>query len=71
MDSIVRLLPNVLGNPDSLVEESHNEEGSERIVLNIQGPAEFVTEEEINGTYWYLISGNHKSMQEWRKDNSN
>ncbi len=64
VDSVVRLLPGVLGNEESLVEESYQTEGE------IEYP-QYTRPEEYNG--WkvpeILLSGHHKKIGEWRKDN--
>ena len=64
VDSMVRLLPGVLGNEESLVEESYQTEGQ------IEYP-QYTRPEEYNG--WkvpeVLLSGHHKKIGEWRKDN--
>ena len=64
VDSVVRLLPGVLGNEESLVEESYQTEGQ------IEYP-QYTRPEEFNG--WkvpeILLSGHHKKISEWRKDN--
>lgn len=61
VDSIVRLLPGVLGNPESLDEESHN-------TSEVEYP-QYTRPEEYKG--WkvpeILLSGNHKRIKEWRK----
>lgn len=62
VDSVVRLLPGVLGSEESLVEESYSS-GS-----NIEYP-QYTRPEEYNG--WkvpeILLSGHHKKIGEWRK----
>ena len=64
IDAIIRLLPNVLGNPSSLLEESFNNDLIEylqytkpRVWKNIKVP-------EV------LLSGDHKKIKEWRLKNS-
>ena len=64
IDAIIRLLPNVLGNPSSLLEESFNNDLIEylqytkpRIWKNIKVP-------EV------LLSGDHKKIKDWRLKNS-
>jgi tRNA (guanine37-N1)-methyltransferase len=61
IESITRLLPGVLGNPDSLAEESHNEEGYLEYP-NFTKPATWrnIAVPEI------LLSGNHKEIEKWR-----
>jgi tRNA (guanine37-N1)-methyltransferase len=62
VDSVVRLLPGVLGNPDSLNEESHTDHSAEY--------PQYTRPEEYNG--WkvpeVLLGGNHKLINEWRKN---
>jgi len=63
IEAITRLLPGVLGNPESLLEESHVEEGfleypnytKPKIWRDIEVP-------EI------LLSGNHAAIAKWRHD---
>ena len=64
IDAVVRLLPGVLGNPSSLLEESFNNDMIEyqqytkpRIWNNIEVPN-------------VLLSGNHKKIKEWRLEKS-
>lgn len=62
VDSITRLLPGVLGNPESLSEESYSDE------FEVEYP-QYTRPAEYNG--WnvpeVLLSGNHKNITEWRK----
>ncbi|MBI1872004.1 tRNA (guanosine(37)-N1)-methyltransferase TrmD [Candidatus Collierbacteria bacterium] len=62
VDSVVRLLPGVLGSEESLMEESYGEEGK------IEYP-QYTRPEEYKG--WkvpdILLSGHHKKIEEWRK----
>jgi len=69
-DSVTRLIPGVLGNEDSLSEESHDNKG----VLeapHYTRPAEFTTEA---GDTWtvpdVLLSGDHKKIAQWREEHS-
>jgi len=61
IDSMIRLLPGVLGNNESLSEESHNEPGAAEY-------PQYTRPEEYNG--WkvpgVLLGGNHKQIKEWR-----
>lgn len=70
VDSISRLLPGVLGNPDSLAEESHND-GLDHEYPQYTRPAVFTTDE---GENWaapeVLLSGNHAAIKQWQKDNA-
>jgi tRNA (guanine37-N1)-methyltransferase len=62
VDSICRLMPGVLGNPESLTEESYSEE------MALEYP-QYTRPSEYNG--WkvpeVLLSGDHKKIDEWRK----
>jgi tRNA (guanine37-N1)-methyltransferase len=62
IDSITRLLPGVLGNADSLAEESHNVEGTTEY-------PQYTRPFEYKG--WkipeVLLTGNHKKISEWRE----
>lgn len=64
VDSIVRLIPGVLGSEESLLEESYQEEGK------IEYP-QYTRPEEYKG--WkvpeILLSGHHKKIGAWRKGN--
>jgi tRNA (guanine37-N1)-methyltransferase len=62
IEAIVRLIPGVLGNPDSLVEESHNESG-EVEYPTFTKPATWrgLSVPEI------LLSGNHGEIAKWRR----
>ena len=61
IEAITRLIPGVLGNPESLVEESHNEEGyleypnftKPSVWRDLEVPA-------------ILLSGNHGEIAKWR-----
>ncbi|MFO0843254.1 MAG: tRNA (guanosine(37)-N1)-methyltransferase TrmD [Gemmataceae bacterium] len=65
IDTVVRYVPGVLGDPDSLVEESHSEEGRleypqytrPRVFRGMEVP-------EI------LLSGNHPAVARWRHEQS-
>ena len=63
IESIVRLLPGVLGNPESLLEESHNEIGEIEYPVFTK-PAEWrgLKVPEI------LTSGNHGAIAKWRRE---
>lgn len=71
IDSVTRLIPGVLGNPESLNEESHNEtEGLKPKAKNIflEHP-QYTKPEEFKG--WkvpeVLLSGDHKKIVEWKE----
>ena len=61
IEAITRLIPGVLGNPDSLTEESHNSEGYLEYP-NFTKPQEWrgISVPEI------LLSGNHAEIAKWR-----
>jgi len=61
IEAITRLIPGVLGNPDSLSEESHNEDGYLEYP-NFTKPATWreIAVPEI------LLSGNHGEIAKWR-----
>ena len=63
IEAIVRLLPGVLGNPESLREESHNESG-EVEYPSFTKPAEWrgLKVPEV------LLSGNHGEIARWRRE---
>ncbi len=62
IEAITRLIPGVLGNPDSLVEESHNSDGYLEYP-NFSKPQEWrgISVPEI------LLSGNHAEIAKWRE----
>ncbi len=63
IEAIVRLLPGVLGNPESLNEESHNEIGElEYPVFTKPMVWREIPVPEV------LLSGNHAEIARWRKD---
>jgi tRNA (guanine37-N1)-methyltransferase len=61
IEAIARLIPGVLGNPDSLIEESHNSDGYLEYP-NFSKPQEWrgIPVPEI------LLSGNHAEIAKWR-----
>ena len=63
IEAITRLIPGVLGNPESLVEESHNEEGYVEYP-SFTKPATWrdIPVPEI------LLSGNHGAIAAWRAE---
>ena len=64
LDSVARLIPGVLGNPESLKEESFNDNK----VSKLEYP-QYTKPEEFNN--WkvpaVLLSGNHHKIKEWRE----
>jgi tRNA (guanine37-N1)-methyltransferase len=69
IDSITRLIPGVLGNKKSIIEESHSEEG-------VSEYPQYTRPEVFKvGTKKYvvpsiLLGGNHKDIKNWRDKNS-
>lgn len=63
IEAITRLIPGVLGNPESLTEESHNSDGYLEYP-NFTKPQEWrgISIPEI------LVSGNHQKIAEWRAE---
>lgn len=63
IDGIIRLLPGVLGNSESLVEESFE--------IGLEYP-QYTRPKEFRGKSVpeILLSGNHKEIKEWRKEQS-
>lgn len=68
MDSITRLIPGVLGNQESFVDESHSEEGVLEYPQYTK-PAVF----EVNGQQYVvpeiLTKGNHAEINKWKQEN--
>lgn len=63
IEAIVRLIPGVIGNPESLAEESHNEMGEVEYPIFTK-PASWrgLSVPEI------LLSGNHGEIARWRRE---
>ena len=65
VDSVIRLIPGVLGKDESSVDESHKEPGY------LEYP-QYTRPEHYKG--WkvpeVLLSGNHKNINDWRKEKS-
>lgn len=70
VDSVTRLIDGALGNKESLSDESHNGQMNAEYPQYTR-PASFSTEE---GEVWnipeILLSGDHKKIEEWKKQNS-
>ena len=66
IDSISRLLPGVLGNEESAVEESHSEAGVLEYPQYTR-PEIFKAGKKSYSVPRVLIEGNHKLINEWRK----
>jgi tRNA (guanine37-N1)-methyltransferase len=62
MEAIIRLIPGVLGNPDSLLEESHSLPDEVVEYPNFTKPATWRGLEVPE----VLLSGNHARIQSWR-----
>lgn len=63
IEAIVRLIPGVIGNPESLAEESHNEMGEVEYPIFTK-PASWrgLSVPEV------LLSGNHGEIARWRRE---
>ena len=64
IDAVIRLLPNVLGNPSSLVEESFNNDLIEYIQYTKPRNWKNITVPQV------LLSGDHTKIKDWRLKNS-
>lgn len=65
IDTVIRLVPGVLGDPDSLNEESHNAPG------RLEYP-QYTRPREFRGMAVpdILLSGNHQAIARWRREQS-
>jgi tRNA (guanine37-N1)-methyltransferase len=65
IDTVVRYVPGVLGDPDSLAEESHNDPG------RLEYP-QYTRPREFRGMAVpdVLLSGNHQAIARWRNEQS-
>lgn len=75
IDSITRLVPGALGNEESSKDESHSEEGYLEYPQYTRPEVFFAQgESSTGGQGWkvpeVLLSGNHKEIEKWRKNNS-
>ena len=68
IDSIVRLIPGSLGNHESVIEESHSEEGLGEYPQYTR-PEIFIADKKKYAVPKILLSGDHKKIKEWRKKN--
>jgi len=66
IDSITRLLPGVLGNKDSALEESHSQLGLGEYPQYTR-PEIFIAQNKKYRVPKVLLSGNHQKINEWRK----
>ncbi len=69
IDSMIRLLPGVLGNHNSVIEESHSEEGLGEYPQYTR-PEIFEVDNKKLRVPKVLLSGDHKKIEEWRKKNT-
>lgn len=67
VDSITRLLPDVLGNSESATEESHSTPGILEYPQYTR-PEIFEADGKKYKVPEILLSGNHKKIEEWRKE---
>jgi tRNA (guanine37-N1)-methyltransferase len=65
IDSIVRLLPGVLGNSQSIVEESHSKLGTLEYPQYTR-PEVFIAKGKKYPVPKVLLSGDHKKIKEWQ-----
>lgn len=71
VDTITRLMPGVLGNSESLEDESFNTNGFIEYPQYTR-PETFKTDEgKVWGIPEVLKSGNHKEIESWKKENTN
>ena len=65
MEAIIRLIPGVIGNPDSLSEESHSIEGDDGALVEYPN---YTKPQEWRGLKVpdVLLSGNHGEIAKWR-----
>ena len=68
IDSITRLIPGVLGNYDSTIEESHSEDGLGEYPQYTR-PEVFKVGSKKYSVPEILLSGDHKKIAQWRKKN--
>jgi tRNA (guanine37-N1)-methyltransferase len=68
IDSITRLIPGVLGNKESIIEESHSEDGITEYPQYTR-PEIFTAEGKKYKVPTILLSGDHKKIKEWQKKN--
>jgi tRNA (guanine37-N1)-methyltransferase len=63
LEAVTRLLPGVVGNPESLVEESHSQDGLLEYAVYTKPPSWRGRDvPEI------LLSGHHANIARWRRD---
>lgn len=69
VDSITRLLPGVLGNEASAVDESHSKEGVLEYPQYTR-PAVFKADGQAYSVPDVLLNGNHKEIEKWRRNHA-
>lgn len=70
VDASMRLLPKVLGNKESIIDESHNKPG----ILEYpqySKPQYFITKKKTLSVPDILLSGNHQEIKKWRQKHQN
>ena len=70
LDSITRLLPGVLGNKESAIEESHSAPGVLEYPQYTRPEVFTDNKGKKHKVPPVLLSGNHKEIDEWRRENS-
>ena len=63
LEALIRRIPGVLGNPDSLKYETFNDNKSDFPVYTRPETFKNLSVPEV------LLSGNHKDIEEWKKNN--
>lgn len=63
LEAVTRLLPGVVGNPESLVEESHGQDGLLEYPVYTKPPSW-----RGRGVPEILLSGHHANIARWRRD---
>ncbi|MCF7795039.1 tRNA (guanosine(37)-N1)-methyltransferase TrmD [Patescibacteria group bacterium] len=66
VDASTRLLPKVLGNKESIINESHNKVGTLEYP-QFTKPQNFKTRKKILSVPDILLSGNHEEIKKWRQ----
>ncbi len=70
VDASMRLLPEVLGNKESIVDESHNKPGLLEYP-QYSKPQYFKTKKKTLPVPDILLSGNHQEIKKWRHKHQN
>ena len=69
-DSVIRLIPGVLGNDQSLAQESYSDENDQE-APHYTRPSVFTSDlGEVWSVPETLLNGNHKEIDDWRAQNS-